>query len=240
MLTSSVRFSPIHQTRILCRSASGWTKVVSSCIRQGAFSPTFRLLPRMGNQYVVHIRRSPRTFTSATKVHTKYATHEERKIDIVLEMPGNRWIGIENKPWAAEQKDQVKAYLEYLQSRVKRSRTARILYLSGNGSDPKTLPTELKDFCWTVSYRKNDTRSSLESWIEQCWRECEAERVRWFLKDLLEYIQRKFKEENQIMAQDITVDTTMPAASAAVATSAYPSAHRRSRAHRRYFPSPDR
>lgn len=140
----------------------------------------------------------PRTFTSAKMVHIEYATHERRKIDIVLEMPDNHWIGIENKPWAEEQKEQVKAYLEYLQSRVKRSGTAGILYLSGNGRDPKTLPTdpELKKFCWTVSYRKNDTRSSLENWIEQCWRECEAERVRWFLKDLLKYIQQTFKEEN--------------------------------------------
>ena len=32
----------------------------------------------------------------------------------------------------------------------------------------------------------------------------------------------------------------MPTASAAVVTSACPAAHRRSRAHRRYFPSPDR
>ena len=137
----------------------------------------------------------PRTCTSANMVHIEYATHERRKIDIVLEMPDNHWIGIENKPWAEEQERQVEAYLEYLQSR---SGTAGILYLSGNGSDPKTLPDdlELKKFCWTVSYRKNDTRSSLENWIEHCWRECEAEQVRWFLKDLLKYIQQTFKEEN--------------------------------------------
>lgn len=141
---------------------------------------------------------SPLTFTSAKIVHLEYSTHERRKIDIVLEMPDNHWIGIENKPWAEEQERQVEAYLEFLQSKVKESGTAGILYLSGNGSDPKTLPSnpELKKLCWTVSYRKNDTRSSLENWIEHCWRECEAEQVRWFLKDLLKYIQQTFKEEN--------------------------------------------
>ena len=139
----------------------------------------------------------PRTFTSAKMVHTEYETHERRKIDIVLEMPDNHWIGIENKPWAEEQERQVEAYLNYLQRKVKRSGTAGILYLSGNGSDPKTLPkdSELRKYCRTVSYRKNSTRSSLENWIEQCWRECEAEQVRWFLKDLLEYIQHNFKEK---------------------------------------------
>lgn len=153
----------------------------------------------------------PRTFTNAQMVHLEYSTHERRKIDIVLEMPDNHWIGIENKPWAEEQENQVKAYMEYLQGKVKRSGTAWILYLSGDGSDPQTLPCdpELRKCCRTVPYRKNHTDRSLEIWIEQCWRECEAEQVRWFLKDLLTYIQRNFKKENQSMAQDIIVETTM-------------------------------
>jgi len=131
-------------------------------------------------------------------VHLEYSTHERRKIDIVLEMSDNHWIGIENKPWAEEQERQVEAYMEYLQSKVKKSGTAWILYLSGNGSDPQTLPDDpkLRECCGTVPYRKNRTSGSLENWIEQCWRECEAERVRWFLKGLLKYIQQTFKEEN--------------------------------------------
>lgn len=143
----------------------------------------------------------PRTLTNAKMVHLEYSTHERRRIDIVLEMPDNHWIGIENKPWAEEQKNQVGAYIEYLQGKVKKNGTAWILYLSGDGSDPQTLPNdpELLEYCRTVPYRKNSTGisgRSLENWIEQCWRECEAERVRWFLKDLLGYIQREFKEEN--------------------------------------------
>ena len=142
----------------------------------------------------------PRTLTNAKMVHLEYSTHERRKIDIVLEMPDNHWIGIENKPWAEEQERQVEAYIEYLQSKVKKNGIAWILYLSGDGSDPQTLPDDpkLRECCRTVPYRKNRTESSLENWIEQCWRECEAEQVRWFLKNLLEYIQREFvfKEEN--------------------------------------------
>ena len=153
----------------------------------------------------------PQTLTNTKMVHREYSTHERRKIDIVLEMPDNHWIGIENKPWAEEQERQVEAYIEYLQGKVKKSGAAWILYLSGNGSDPQTLPDDpkLRKRCRTVPYLKNRTRSSLENWIEQCWKECEAEQVRWFLKDLLEYIQRNFKKENQSMAQDVSVDTTM-------------------------------
>ena len=153
---------------------------------------------------------SPQTFKNV-EIHLEYPTHERRRIDIVLEMPDNHWIGIENKPWAEEQEEQVKAYIKDLQNKVTKSRAAWMLYLSGDGSDPQTLPCdpELQKCCRTVPYRKNHTDRSIENWIEQCWRECEAEQVRWFLKDLLTYIQRKFKKENQVMARDIIVDTTM-------------------------------
>lgn len=37
------------------------------------------------------------------RVYLEFVTDEGRRIDIVLELPGNRWVGIENKPWAGEQ-----------------------------------------------------------------------------------------------------------------------------------------
>ena len=145
--------------------------------------------------------------TSVRTVHLEYSTQERRRIDIVLEMPGNHWIGIENKPWAVEGESQVQDYLKDLGDRARNGGTARMLYLSGDGSDPQ-LPESLMDFSRTVPYRKIGNGGSVEGWIEQCWRECEAERVRWFLQDLLEYIQRMFKE-NQAMAQNVIVDTTV-------------------------------
>lgn len=125
------------------------------------------------------------------KVSREYLTNERKRIDIVLEMPDNRWLGIENKPWAAEGEKQVRHYLEYLQSK---DANAWILYLSGDGSPPTSLRGCVDKNCRTVPYRASGSESlSVENWIRQCWRECEAERVRWFLKDLLAYIQRSFK-----------------------------------------------
>ena len=131
------------------------------------------------------------------KVHLEYFIDEKRRIDIVLEMPNNNWIGIENKPWAREQEDQVKDYLEFLQQKVKEvgTGTAWILYWSGDASQPTTRPddTDGRKHCLTVPYRKTGNDSpSLENWVRQCWEQCEAERVRWFLRDLLEYIRRSF------------------------------------------------
>ena len=139
----------------------------------------------------------PDSDTQGCKVHLEYSTNKGR-IDIVLEMPGNRWIGIENKPWAPEQEKQVEKYMIHLSKLAKsvEGGTAWILYLSGDGSDPKTtecLSEEQKGRCLTMPYRTRAGKPpSLENWLRRCGEQCEAERVRWFLKDFLEYVEKSF------------------------------------------------
>ena len=108
------------------------------------------------------------------------------------------WIGIENKPWAGEQPDQVSDYLKYLLTRAgpRTDPDAWLVYLSGDGKRPETLPKESdkRMRCPTLPYRGAERGSpSLENWVEKCRAECEAERVRWFLTDLLEYIRKWFE-----------------------------------------------
>ena len=117
---------------------------------------------------------------------------------MVLEIPleGEReplLIGIENKPWAGDQQEQIADYLEDL---LEKSDNSHILYLSGdgNGPSPASLNGLVERLCLIVPYRhKNKESPSLEGWLLQCREQCEAERVRWFLIDLLEYIERQFK-----------------------------------------------
>ena len=138
----------------------------------------------------------PCTDTRGCDVYLEYPAGEGRKIDIVLKMPGNCWIGIENKPWAKEQENQISHYMKYLRSKAEEEKDAWILYLSGVGSPPETLPEPLegRERCLTMPYRTRDGEPpSLENWICQCWKECESKRVRWFLKDLQEYIEKSFR-----------------------------------------------
>ena len=140
----------------------------------------------------------PYSDTRGCKVHLEYSTNKGR-IDIVLEMPGNRWIGIENKPWAPEQENQVTKYMKHLVELAKsvEGGTAWILYLSGGGSDPETtegLSKGERKRCLTMPYRSRDGKPpSVENWVRRCWEQCEAERVRWFLKDFLEYVEVNFE-----------------------------------------------
>ena len=134
-----------------------------------------------------------------TKVYPEYQINDGR-IDIVLQILNDVWIGIENKPWAKDDTNQVKKYLEFLRQKSQKNESGTwwMLYLSGDGRPPSptSLPHNTPDGqrCVTVPYRKAGHEApSLENWVHKCWGECEAERVRWFLRDLLEYIRRSFR-----------------------------------------------
>ena len=132
------------------------------------------------------------------RVDLEHHTDTGRSIDIVVRVRGDIWIGIENKPWAGEQPNQVSDYLEYLWTKAgpETDPNAWLVYLSGDGKRPGTLPDvqEKQMRCPTLPYRGAERGSpSLENWVEKCRTECEAERVRWFLTDMLEYIRKWFE-----------------------------------------------
>ncbi len=133
-----------------------------------------------------------------SQVRLEHPTNMGRSIDIVVRLRGNTWIGIENKPWAREQPDQVRDYLKYLRTKAgpDTDSDAWLVYLSGDGKRPRTLPkkSDKRMRCPTLPYRSAERGSpSLENWVEKCRTGCEAERVRWFLTDLLEYIRKWFE-----------------------------------------------
>lgn len=126
-------------------------------------------------------------------------------IDIVIEWPRSDYrIGIENKPWAAEQRGQIKRYFGALLARGKTPADSYeaighvlVLYFSGNGTDPTTLPDDIEERkriekrkrCITVPYRTMPTCPSVEGWLRRCRAVCDAERIRWFLAEIEHYIQ---------------------------------------------------
>ncbi len=129
-------------------------------------------------------------------------------IDIVIEWPASKyWIGIENKPWAAEQEEQIKEYFHALLDKVPPGKAPAadrvlVLYFSGNGADPTTAPKEpVKGArCITMSYLAASDGPSVEGWLRRCRTTCEAERIRWFLAELEDYIQRDphFRTESEL------------------------------------------
>jgi len=123
--------------------------------------------------------------------HSFTVSGRSRRIDIVLRF-GDLWIAIENKPWAGEQADQVSEYIGYVHDS---DPGACILYLSGDGEDAKTAPSNKTQYL-TVPYGRQNDGPSVENWITECLAVSQADRVRWFLRDISDYIKSNFDRED--------------------------------------------
>lgn len=108
-------------------------------------------------------------------------------------------IGIENKPWAGDQPEQLKRYSDYLEKDSDHLKEKYVLlFISGDGRMPSEFSISEKDrkkleesgnlLC--SSYHK-----FLILWLKECLKECEAEKVRWFLRDFITWIRKNFREE---------------------------------------------
>ena len=127
-------------------------------------------------------------------VETEHVIPGRRRIDIVVRLGtrGEQWLAIENKPWAREQENQLDAYADYVHQHDPR---ACVIYLSGDGSESSTMPAEKRGYYRAVPYRNVGGGPSVEGWIRRCVERCEADRVRWFLTDMLKYIEETFQVE---------------------------------------------
>lgn len=151
-------------------------------------------------------------FVKGIHVVTERVISDNRRLDISVEIPGTDdpyCLAIENKPYADDQRNQVRDYLRFL----KRTHGERFLlvYLSPTGQGPSSWslpPEELPK--WTgrlavMGYwsgpeqhaagdRYDDFRVglSLAAWCSACRRRCEPDRLRWFLSEAETFCKRQF------------------------------------------------
>ncbi|MBX9680424.1 MAG: PD-(D/E)XK nuclease family protein [Gemmataceae bacterium] len=115
-----------------------------------------------------------------------------RRIDIVLigSVNGRSFgIGIENKPWAVDQPNQVKDYVDELVSRFKDR--WHMIYLCREGSGPtassicatswETLRSSGK--CKVMTFR-----GEFSAWLKRCFKVCKSLYPRAFLQNFAAYI----------------------------------------------------
>jgi len=121
---------------------------------------------------------------------TTYICHSNRRIDITIDM-ATCGIGIENKPWALDQEDQVRDYQEHLNRKYNGNFV--LVYMSGDGSDPTSIEEEFKKHLLNqkklIIFKYPD---ELIKWLRRCKKECESEKYRWFLRDFIQYVETHF------------------------------------------------
>jgi len=121
-------------------------------------------------------------------------------MDIVIDL-GSYGIGIENKPWAGEQKDQMERYHNHLEHAYPNGFC--LVYLSGDGGHPETLTTELQKTLEDAErFRVLSYRSGVRKWLRECEKECKADKIRWLIGDFEAFLSTEFEED------ELEVETT--------------------------------
>ncbi len=137
---------------------------------------------------------------------------DQRRIDVSVEIVGDdgetHCLAIENKPYADDKENQVKDYLKHLAEEY-RDRFL-LIYLSPTGEGPsersidrEELDEKWKDHFAIMPYHQGQEEQadgfeafriqySLAEWLEECRKNCEVDRLRWFLRDAETFCQRTF------------------------------------------------
>ena len=150
---------------------------------------------------------------SSLSVCTEFNTTGNRRIDIAVRFKDTQGtphcIAIENKPYADDQDNQIRDYLHFLNEKYE----GRFILIysppSSQGPSSKSIDKFELDDKWTKHFRilpycqaTEDPRDgfegyrirdySLEDWFADCRRNCDVERLRWFLRDAESFCQKNF------------------------------------------------
>ncbi len=139
----------------------------------------------------------PIELLKTAKVKREHPTEMNRRVDILIQFMTQEktpfWIGIEDKPWAGGQNEQVKDYIEYIEGEVAKIQgNFKFIYMPGVDGHPEeySLPEEIRKK-YESQYISKSYRD-VRKWIDNCQLNCRAERVRCFLSDFERYIEKKF------------------------------------------------
>ena len=130
----------------------------------------------------------------SVSVRREMVTKDKRQIDLVIGMP-NIILGIENKPWAGQQPDQLSDYFEALERWAKRGRTKKrtpvLVFLSNK--QPKTAADRIRQL-WFNS--DDNDEPSLTKLLENCREKVRAPRTRTHVDEMITYLSSEFGDDS--------------------------------------------
>jgi hypothetical protein len=145
---------------------------------------------------------------------------DARRIDFTIEIDGLA-VGVENKPWAGDQVDQLNDYVEHLSRRY--GDRFVVVYLSGDGSKPTSLSPDRRESLGS-RFRQLNYPTEVRAWLEACRDKCQADSVGAFLNDFIVYLDETFqlinalkgykgpmarqRQDNNVIVQYVLQDTS--------------------------------
>ena len=145
------------------------------------------------------------------EVAVEKAITDNRRLDICLRI-GGFCLAIENKPYAGDQPDQIRDYLEWLRCNYEEY---ALIYLSRSGEPPSPESVEPGDLEglddagqfqimsyhgteggeWSDGFDRYRCPYALAEWFADCRKNCRADRLLWFLREAEEFCKQRFGGE---------------------------------------------
>lgn len=134
----------------------------------------------------------PDTAISRSKAHTEApipTRHSTRFIDVLVTSPDGHAMAVENKIGAVDQDQQLSDYLFWLRSH---SAGHQLLYLTHDNREPSESSIAAQDRAIALSKGILFERSYSEllDWITKCHELCGASKVRHFIEDFRDHVQK--------------------------------------------------
>ena len=162
------------------------------------------LLDRMGFARGADLRTS--------RAHVELPIENQRRLDVAVDIGGRHCLAIENKPFAGDQKNQIKDYLAWLRKNY--GDRFLLIYLTPRGEAPSEYSVKLTDLqdeagnatttFLIMPFHRAETGAGddgfgpfrtgfgLADWLRECRRHCDVERLRWFLREAETWCEKQF------------------------------------------------
>ncbi|CUB00920.1 PDDEXK-like family protein [Thiomonas bhubaneswarensis] len=137
------------------------------------------------------LRRMPQKIrdemsSESATVTLEHQTIDGRRIDILIDNSSGI-IGIENKPWAADQDRQLTDYADHL-SKVAGDRPWTLVFLSNREPSSSSLPKSRRKELEVLGQFMMMTYHELNDWLAECAGQSRALKVRVFIEELGKFI----------------------------------------------------
>lgn len=140
------------------------------------------------------------------EVDVEKTIEDDRRLDIYVRI-GSSCLAIENKPYARDQPNQVRDYLDWLGAQGFKNHA--LIYLSPSGGPPSSESVESSDLEridhfkimayhsagsdeWEDGFDDCRLKYTLGNWLSDCRKNCNVDRLCWFLREAETFCERKF------------------------------------------------
>lgn len=132
--------------------------------------------------------------TKTCSIELEKQANGQRRIDIYLRFKNGEIIGIENKPWTGDQKNQLSEYASFIEKEVNGNKWL-LIYLSNNEPSGNSGIKEMQEALENEGKFIQLSYSDVIEWLENCACQSKALVVRLFIDGLAKVIRRNINVE---------------------------------------------